>query len=173
MLIQTVKRQLIKRGMLESESALSMEGVQIVKYIDDFKKAVKYVKLGSILIGIKDKKTAVLLLRKGIPVEYEFQALNLDDFYPQLCEFYSFLKVKQENSTEVRSQEIGYEELQEVYGLSADNTLYLSTYKIEDKRTTDEIFFSVDRELFFYDRKTGLLLYPFSDAEKLIRERVA
>jgi hypothetical protein len=172
-LINSVKKQLIDRGALESESSFTMDGVQLVKYIDDYKKARKYVKIDSVLIGIKDENTAVLILRKNIPIEYEFQKLNLKDFFNQLCEFYPFLIQKRKNTVEVIHQEIGYEEMKEAYAVNADNSLYLSTYTIDKNKFTDEVFFSVDGILFLYNRKSKILTTPFYDAEKLIHERIA
>ena len=173
MLIKSVKNQLIRKGLLENESAFTMEGVQLVKLMDDYKKSCKYVKIGSILIGIKNEKTATVLLRKGIPVEYEFNILNLSDCHSHLSDYYPFLIPNKKAKTDETRSEIDYEDLVEAYSLTAVNALYISTYTVEDKKTTDEILFSTSEGVGLYDRKTQILVDNFCCTEDLIRERIA
>lgn len=173
MMVQNVKEQMIRKGLLESESSFTMQGVKAVKYMEDYKNARKYVKLGSLVIGVKDDDTAVVLTRTGMPQEFGFQAMNLKESFAQLCMIYPFLIQKADKVVSEDKREIDYEELKETYGLTIDNAMYLSTYTVKDKETTDEIFFSADGAVCLYDRKAGVLAEPSTGIEEIIRERMA
>lgn len=174
MMIHSVKEQLIRKGLLESESSFTMKGVQAVKHMEDYKNAQKYIQLGSLFIGIKkDQDTAISLVRRGIPQEFEFQALNTGDSFTQLCAIYPFLSQKTKEPEAANEYEMKYEELIEFYGLTIDNTLYLATYTAEGEGLTDEIFFPAEDRVCLYDRKTDTVTRPFTGTEKIIQERMA
>jgi hypothetical protein len=173
MLLQSVKKQLIRKKLLENESSFTMKGVQVVKNMQDYKKARKYVKLGSVVIGVTDEENTVALIRHGMPQEYEFQTLDIRDGFSQLRSAYPFLQENTENHNCETTREVEYEKFQEQYALTFDDAIYLSTYSLEEKKMTDEIIFSSNGALCLYDRDSGILIEALSDVEKIVTERMS
>lgn len=170
MMFGSVNEQLIRKELLETESSLTMQGVQMVKTLDDYKKSKKYLKLGTLIIGLSEDDVAVALISSGDPVEYEFQYVSMEDGYDHICKVYPFLSMKPGGISE---REIDYEELIKEQAVSPENILKLSTYSGRGKEETAEVFFSADDKLYLYNEMTKLLEEPFFETMKVIQERMA
>jgi len=173
MLIQSIKNELIRKGILESETSFTMKGIRYVKNMKDYKEAKKYVLLGPVLFGVINKKHAIALEIKDNASGYEFQPVLTKEGYVQLCEIYPFLKTGKQKKAEPFERKISFKELKEAYEIRKDSTISISTFSSEGIKLADEIIFSAKDGLCFYDRISETLIEQFSDTEMIIRERMS
>lgn len=179
-LIDDVKELMIEKGLLESASSLTMEGVKIAKRMEDFKNAKKYIKLGPLVIGIKDEHEGVLL--KHIPEyeDYSFERIDLTDSALNITESYPFLHETDSSPADIEPEKLTLEEVQKRFNLDIENCVYLSTMNLEGAKEvsevniTNEMIFAFEGNLYLYDRGTGLLFRKGkNEILQLIQERMA
>ena len=173
LLIQSVKKALIEKGMLENETSFTMEGVRYVKWMKDYKEAKKYVSLGIVILGVSEDKKTIMLESAGDPAEYEFRPADISECFQQISNLYHFLKINSKKTGKAISQDIRYEDLMDKYALDHRNALFISTYDQKGAVVSDEIFFLNDKGLCYYDCIVGTLTEKYKEAEKIIRERMA
>jgi hypothetical protein len=176
LLLDDVKELMVEKGLLESASSLTMEGVKITKRMEDFKKAKKYIKLGPLVIGIKDKNEGVLL--KYIPEygDYSFERIDLAGGALNLIKSYSFLQEAVNYPESREPKRLTIEEVQNKYDLDIYNCIYLSTIELRNAkeagevRVTNEMIFTFERNLYLYDRDSELLLRKGHDEILILME---
>jgi len=169
LLIDDVIQLLVEKGLLENAEELTMEGVKIVKRMEDFKNADKYVKLGNLVIGMKDAQEGVAL--KYIPTkeDYSFERIDLTKNVESIVEAFPFMKEAFNTPENDEPVNLTLEQLMRQYHLGVDNCIYISTMDIKDAKEVDdvtitnELIFANEGNLYLYDRETELLFKKGND----------
>ncbi len=176
LLVDAVSEVLVRKGLLESENTFTSEGMKITKRILDYKKATKYVKLGSLVIGYCNRENGVVLKRYQQD-DYAFERIDLKDQFHQLCIAYPFLQQKSGKSPTSAlptQMQMTFSDVVQKYALTIDNCAYLSTFTVEKRHCTNEIIFSQSENLYVYDRDSQYLKQTTTLAlHKLLQERMA
>jgi len=178
-LINSVKEHLVYKGLLESVGAFTMEGVKIVKRMEDFKQAKKYIKLGALVIGLINENEGVLL--KYIPgkEDYSFERIDMTNRVSNLTAAYPFLTELRPSQNPANPESLTLEEIQERFHPGIDNSIYLSTMDLNEDTAvngggiTNEIIFDFEGSIYLYDQDAGLLFSKGRDEIlTLIKERM-
>lgn len=173
LLASAVIDSLIAKNILIDNETFSEKGLKIAKRIDDFKKSSKYVKFGSFIFGLLDNNSAVLLTRNFSGDKFEFKRIDMINVVSKLTEEYPFLNNDDSNEINFSSENITYDELINKYNLNVDNSIFLSTFIVEDSSTTDEIIFYNNNKIYLYDRKNNILEQKNSlEIKNLLQERL-
>lgn len=173
LLASAVIDSLIAKNILIDNETFSEKGLKIAKRIDDFKKSSKYVKFGSFIFGLLDNNSAVLLTRNFSGDKFDFRRIDMTDVVSKLAEEYPFIHSDDSEKIDSSSKNIAYDELISKYDLNVDNSIYLSTFIVEDSSTTDEIIFYNNNKIYLYDRKSNSLEQKnSSEIIDLLKERL-
>lgn len=173
LLASAVIDSLIAKNILVDNETFSEKGLKIARRIDDFKKSSKYIKFGSFIFGLLDNNSAVLLTRNFSGDKFDFRRIDMTDVVSKLAEEYPFIHSDDSEKIDSSSKNIAYDELISKYDLNVDNSIYLSTFIVEDSVTTDEIIFYNDNKIYLYDRKSNSLEQKnSSEIIDLLKERL-
>lgn len=185
---------LISKEIMEDKSTLTKQGAYLVKRVYDFKRAKKYVKLGSIVIAFTCSDSGVVLKHIPQKKQYYFERIEMKDNLGDLNEEYPFLRknsnseddcaknkepLLQDNDSSVEEknyESISYEDLVETYNLGFHNTIIISSFeKLEEElKVTNEVIFQSDNKLYFYDRDTqALAVKRANDLQELLSRRLS
>ncbi len=179
-LADTIYGDLVQKGFMQDPSTFTMEGVMCLKKVDDFKKATKYVKIGSLVIGIYKDEFAISLFWNQLNNEFDFRRIQLNDVVKQLSSTYPFLCLENsEMETAILNRQITFNDLIEKYSLKYDNTIYLSTLDViklrEQKKdmVTNEIIFYCYNSCYYYDsNQEKLSTCSITQMKDLLRKRL-
>lgn len=179
-LADAIYGDLVKKGFMQDPSTFTMEGVTYLKKVDDYKKAMKYVKIGSVVIGIYKEEFAISLFWNQLNNEFDFSRIQLNDVVKQLSYTYPFLCLdNSEKDTTILDGQITFNTLIEKYSLKYDNTIYLSTLDVvklrEQKKdmVTNEIIFYCYNSCYYYDiNQEKLSLCSITQMKDLLRKRL-
>jgi hypothetical protein len=169
--IALYKNDLIENGILESYTTFTAKGVQLTKCLYDFKKAIKYVKILDIVLGIVDETKAVMLQIHDN--RYIFTLIDTKDAAQQLRDAFTFLAFdSKEDKINDKSTHITLNKLVGTYELNSRNSFSLIT---EQKSTiTTEIYFCDKNKIHVYDCENNILHQKNSHSVKqLLTERLA
>ena len=143
--VSMYKDSLVEKGMLETHSSFTPEGLKTTKLIFDFKNAKKYISILDMVFGLIDDETAVLLECAG--GDYAFTLVDTKDAVEQLSGAYSFLLIDGDNWE--YGMPLAAEEFLQTYKLDSKNSFNLVTEK--EGKATKEIVFTYGKGVFVYD----------------------
>jgi len=171
LLVKEVKKRLIEMKILESESTFTMNGMQTVKRMSDYKEAQKYVKLNGLILGITVDDLAIALVKEKVEkrLDYKFVPTDISDCYSQLCSRFPFL-LKATASGQSRS--MSHVDLRKEFDISGENAIRISTYSSKGKCESDEVLFQHEGQLYLYDETTNEIANSFDNSESRIIERL-
>lgn len=158
LLVNEILQTLIQKGYLADFNVFTDEGLRVVRKIQDYKKAKRYIKIGNLTIAPNDNQTGIMLENRG-NTEFYFSKISLDNCYDQISSIYPFIELEN-NNTEELYENISYEQLLDKYPLTIDNSIYISTLRIdaENNQTyTNEVVFHFEGDNYIFDRTNNVL----------------
>jgi transcription termination factor NusB len=155
-IIDDIKNVLIKKGLLESESTFTEDGIRLTNRLRLFKQAEKHIQIGDISMGVLDKNESIILLYNPLLEDYKIEVMDSTEMTSQLVSFYSFL-VSEGTDVIVIEEEVKMtkEEFNEAYPLDDEGHFHMLMQDKDKKR--DEIYFTSDGKYYVYDSIKGLL----------------
>jgi hypothetical protein len=155
-MIADIKNELIKKGILESESTFTEKGVNLTNRFRLFKQAEKHIQIGNIAMGIQDKNESILLLYNPLFNTYKIEVMDSMDMVGQLVSFYRFLTPEETN--EFVSEEdvrMSSKEFYENFTLDEEGHFHMLVQDEDRKR--DEVYFLSDMKYYVYDTINSIL----------------
>ena len=155
-MIDDIKNALIEKGILESESTFTDEGVRQTNRLRLFKQADKHIQIGNVVMGVLDKNESILLLYNPLSCEYKIEIMDSSDMAGQLVSFYSFLTPERTVETvHEEKNKMSKREFSDIYALDESNHFRML---IEEKgKKRDEVYFSSGGKYYVYDTTNGVL----------------
>lgn len=178
LLAESVYASLIEKGILLDAESFTEEGVRLVKRMADYKDAKKYVKIGSLVMGLYKDEEGIALIQNPLHGVYDFKRVSTKLNMEEMAKRYPFLLMEREK-TDRQPQRITYNELREKYSFKLDNTIFLSTFDMVKARvdrkaaTTNEVLFFNEDAHYRYDRDQQILyVSSAAEAQEILEERM-
>lgn len=148
LLSEPIYESLIRKGYLSDKKHFTSEGAKLLKCISEYKSAKRYVRIGSVIFAVYNSDYAISLIQNPICEEYDFIRVSSHIDIVFLEEEFAFLQ--HETSKEiVNAQSITFEELEERLALRHDNSVFISSFDVEEARK--DINKAIRNEVFFWD----------------------
>lgn len=147
LLAENVCNSLIKKGILQNADTFTKKGAALVKCMSDYKSSVKYVKVGTLVIGIYEQNRGIALRYHPFMQQYFFTRVQLDFSEEKLIEEYPFL-AKENRGNAMPEQKITYDELKADINFKYDSSVMLSSFELE--KANDNFKKAVKNQLLFY-----------------------
>lgn len=149
LLAESVYQSLIKKGILADKDNITYKGAELVKCMEEYKNAKRYVRLGTLVLGLYKKDFAIALIRNPLQGYCDFKRVNTVIDEAVIREMYPF--VNREALVDTVSDEIiTQEELKRRVSLGADNAIYMSSFDM--KVATEDLQKATRNEIYFYDK---------------------
>ncbi len=176
----SVYSALVAKGLMQDSENFTQEGAVFFKKVEQYKNAIKYVKIGPIIIGLYHESYAIALITDENTNSYNFKRIKYDNLIEQLYPAYPFLNTNHNSvSYSELNNPISYYELKNRYSFKLDNALYLSTLDMkllrEKKKdmVTNELLFHTEGMTYCYDfNLEKLSTCSPMQLQDLIKERV-
>ena len=169
-LIGSIKDGLVEKKILNTHKSFTDKGIQLTQKINLYKKAIKYVSVNHITIGLLDKNEGVALTYNPYFDSYAFSMVSIEDIVSSLIEVYPFLQESGEIVDE-DEESIAYDMLKKRCHIEQKNNFVIKT-KSKDIETHEEVLL-VNNQFYLYNhKKEALTRKNRENLLELIKERV-
>lgn len=159
---EQVYKSLIQKGLLADKDHFTISGAKLIKCMSDYQNAKRFVRLGSLTLGILQGGFAIGLVLDPLLGLCDFVRVKVENIEDSLEIIFPFLKQRLRKKL-LPDMEMTYSEFNLKFSLGLDSAIYLSSLDIAaasedlEKAIRNEVMFYDDGRYFHYDVNRGIL----------------
>lgn len=152
LIIESIKNQLIIKGILETPDRFSDKGLLYAKRLEAYKNAASYIVIDNIILALMEKEKSTLLFYNKYYDEYTLETVALEQIIPMIQKKYVFM-----------SESYAYDTAEEISCSSLDGYRFGEKdnfdIKIYEKKVlkSSKKYFLWDEKIHIFDYKNQML----------------